>query len=462
MEVSWAVMVLWRRRWVRMAAVVMAAGLGAGACAGDGGRNADAAVSATVHDGPALALTDAITVDSGKVHAPTLAWDPVTKKLYAAWVRDSATPGPYGGQLGIPYVASSSDGGKTWSNPVRVTTGEAANAQSPQVLTVTKAGALIDVWANYRADPAISTGGEYRMEVARSVDGGGSFTLSSPGDGGIQQVSRPNVTTTPDGRVWLAWLDGRPVDQTGDYLFNVSLQESDDDAKSFTPSWVVKGNACQCCRPALAQRPGDPNTLALIWRDVAFAPGTQNHPMQMDGMDPNGKNDPGKVYAKTDDRRIKIAVSHDGGHDFGTATSVNDFDWYLQACPTIGPSIFYDSTGRRMGVAWFNGSPEHTGVYYAESTDGGTTFSAPAKLTDDIVAEGFDLVAGFDTGGNAWVGWGAAGEHLQLAEITQSGQLRKTEKIPGERIGMTVSDTGPVLSYADPDRGTLVARHVTP
>lgn len=462
MEVSWAVMVLWRRRWVRMAAVVMAAGLGAGACAGDGGRNADAAVSATVHDGPALALTDAITVDSGKVHAPTLAWDPVTKKLYAAWVRDSATPGPYGGQLGIPYVASSSDGGKTWSNPVRVTTDEAANAQSPQVLTVTKAGALIDVWANYRADPAISTGGEYRMEVARSVDGGGSFTLSSPGDGGIQQVSRPNVTTTPDGRVWLAWLDGRPVDQTGDYLFNVSLQESDDDAKSFTPSWVVKGNACQCCRPALAQRPGDPNTLALIWRDVAFAPGTQNHPMQMDGMDPNGKNDPGKVYAKTDDRRIKIAVSHDGGHDFGTATSVNDFDWYLQACPTIGPSIFYDSTGRRMGVAWFNGSPEHTGVYYAESTDGGTTFSAPAKLTDDIVAEGFDLVAGFDTGGNAWVGWGAAGEHLQLAEITQSGQLRKTEKIPGERIGMTVSDTGPVLSYADPDRGTLVARHVTP
>jgi hypothetical protein len=326
---------------------------------------------------------------------------------------------------------------------------------------VTKTGAVVDVWANFRADPTIPTGGEYQIQVARSADEGAHFTLSSPGDGGIQQVSRPNVTTTPDGRVWLAWLDGRPVDQTGDYLFNVALQESRDDAKSFTPSWTVKGNACQCCRPALAQPATDPNTLAMIWRDVSFKPGTENHPMQMDGMDANGKDHPGQVYAKTDDRRIKIAVSHDGGHDFGAATSVNDFDWYLQACPTIGPSIFYDAGGKRMGVAWFNGSPQHTGVYYAESTDGGSTFSAPAKLTDDIVGEGYDLVANFDPQGNAWVGWAAAGEHLQLARISPSGEVRRTEKIPGERIGMTFTDSGPVLSYADSTHGTLVSRHVS-
>ncbi|MGH3768337.1 MAG: hypothetical protein ACRDTX_24830 [Pseudonocardiaceae bacterium] len=445
-----------RKPGVRMAAVVAALGLAAGACGGRG-----VAATPMVHDGPVLGLAAAVTVDSGKVHAPALAWDPASKKLYAAWVRDSAAPGPYGGQLGIPYVASSADGGWSWSTPVRVTANEAANAQSPQVLTVTKAGTLVDVWANYRADPSIPTGGEYQLEVARSADEGASFKLSSPGDGGVQQVSRPNVTTTPDGRVWLAWLDGRPVDQTGDYLFNVALKESHDDGKTFTPGWVVKGNACQCCRPALAQPAGDPNTLAVIWRDVVFKPGTENHPMQMDGMDPDGKNHPGQVYAKTDDRRIKVAVSHDGGHDFGPATSVNDFDWYLQACPTIGPSIFYDSTGKTMGVAWFNGAPEHTGVYYTRSTDGGATFSAPAKLTDDIVAEGYDLVANFDTEGNAWVGWGAAGEHLQLARISPTGEVRKTEKIPGERIGMTFTETGPVLSYADPDHEALVTRHVT-
>ncbi|HEV7451882.1 MAG TPA: hypothetical protein VGO16_10935 [Pseudonocardiaceae bacterium] len=34
--------------------------------------------------GPALALGTVVTVDSGKVHAPTLAWDPASKKLYAA------------------------------------------------------------------------------------------------------------------------------------------------------------------------------------------------------------------------------------------------------------------------------------------------------------------------------------------------------------------------------------------
>jgi hypothetical protein len=65
-------------------------------------------------------------------------------------VRDSATPGPYGGQLGIPYVASSADGGRTWSTPVLVADKKTTNAQSPQVLTGTKSGALVDVWANYR------------------------------------------------------------------------------------------------------------------------------------------------------------------------------------------------------------------------------------------------------------------------------------------------------------------------
>jgi hypothetical protein len=449
-------------QWIRVAIVITAVGLGSGACAGSGDRGgAAAALRGGVHEGPVLGLADVVTVDSGKVHAPSLAWDPGSKRLYAGWVRDSATPGPYGGQLGVPYVASSADGGRTWSTPVRVSESEAVNAQSPQVLTVTKAGTLVDVWANYRADASIPTGGEFRMEVARSTDAGASFAVSSPSDGGIQQVSRPNVISTPDGRVWLAWLDGRPVDQTGDYLFNVALQESRDDAKSFTLSWVVKGNACQCCRPALAQPAGDPNTMAVVWRDVAQKPGTENHPMQMDGMDANGQNHPGVVYAKTDDRRIKIAISHDGGHDFGAATSVGDFDWYLQACPTIGPSIFYDGGGKRMGVAWFNGSPQHTGVYYAESADGGSTFTAPVKLTDDIVGEGYDLVANFDRDGNAWVGWAAAGAHLQLARISPSGEVRKTASIPGERIGMIITDTGLVLSYADPDRGTVVARRVT-
>lgn len=83
------------------------------------------------------------------------------------------------------------------------------------------------------------------------------------------------------------------------------------------------------------------------------------------------------------------------------------------------------------------------------------------KLTDDIVGEGYDLVANFDQGGNAWVGWGAAGARLQLARISPSGEVRKTEPISGERIGMVITDAGPVLSYADPDRGTVVTRRVT-
>ncbi len=65
-----AVMLFSRRRWVQIPAVVLAAGLSAGDCAAD--HTDDVSFTGTVHDGPALALTDAITVDSGKVHAGVL------------------------------------------------------------------------------------------------------------------------------------------------------------------------------------------------------------------------------------------------------------------------------------------------------------------------------------------------------------------------------------------------------
>ncbi|MGH3515283.1 MAG: hypothetical protein ACRDRB_23910 [Pseudonocardiaceae bacterium] len=74
-----AVMLTWRRRCVRIATVVVAAGLGAGG----GDRNADAAVSATVHDGPALALTDAVTVGAtaSRVLEITSLWNSAVQHL---------------------------------------------------------------------------------------------------------------------------------------------------------------------------------------------------------------------------------------------------------------------------------------------------------------------------------------------------------------------------------------------
>ncbi|HKS52391.1 MAG TPA: hypothetical protein VJS67_11035 [Pseudonocardiaceae bacterium] len=40
--------------------------------------------------------------------------------------------------------------------------------------------------------------------------------------------------------------------------------------------------------------------MAVAWRDVVQKPGTENHPMQMDGMHPNDKDHSGMVYVKTD------------------------------------------------------------------------------------------------------------------------------------------------------------------
>jgi hypothetical protein len=424
-------------------------------------KSADAGKVPTLSgkSGAELLLGDEVSVDTGKVHAPALAWDSTHKTLYAAWTRDSTVPGPWGSTLGTPYVASSTDGGKTFSRPVAVSSSPDVATQSPQALVVTKAGTLVDVWAHY-APNAKTPYGEFNMESARSTDGGKTFTVQSPHDGKIQQVSRPNVTATPDGRVWLTWLDGRPFDRDGDFNYDVRLAYSQDDGSTFTPSWVVKGSACNCCRAQLVQSPTNPATMALSWRDDLQKPGTENHAMQMDGLDAAGKTVKNKVWPKTDTRTIKVAVSTDGGHDFGAATSVNDFPWHIQACPTIGPSVFYDKDGKTLGVTWFTGAQGHVGVYFARSEDGGKTYSQPVQLSTDLVGEGYDFPpAWFDSKGNAWVAWALADSHVQVARISPGGEVSKTPVINGERVGLSATDGDPVVSYAND--GKLVVRSVT-
>jgi hypothetical protein len=54
-------------------------------------------------------------------------------------------------------------------------------------------------------------------------------------------------------------------------------------------------------------------------------------------------------------------------------------DWLFDGCPHAGPSLALDAQDR-LHVAWWTGKPGGAGVYYARSSDAGTTFSAPVPL----------------------------------------------------------------------------------
>jgi hypothetical protein len=427
----------------------------------DGGASSSPAASTgpsllRTHDGSSLKLAEPLTVETGDLSTPAMTTDPRSGRVYLAWTRQSPTAGPFGGHLGTAVLASSTDAGHRFSPAVVVQ--PVGDVQSPQVLAVTPQGTLLDAWASFKPNPSTPFG-EFSYRLGRSTDGGATFAVAGVTDGGIQSVSRPNLMVDEQGQAWASWLDGRPVDRTStDPLYNVALAMSRDDGASFTPSWVVKGNACNCCRPSISNMPGHKDTFAMIWRDVVQQPGTENHGMQMDGMNPDGSSAPGRAYPKTDVRNIKVAVSNDGGHDFGASAAVGDFGWRIQACPTIGPSVWYSHDGSKLRVAFFTGATDHVGVYFVESPDGGQHFSRPVRLTGDIVGEGYDLATAAGPHDSSYIAWGTPDKHVQVARIDADGTVHRSDLLKGDRAAITSVADGALLSYVDSPR--LVVQHV--
>ena len=60
---------------------------------------------------------------------------------------------------------------------------------------------------------------------------------------------------------------------------------------------------------------------------------------------------------------------------FSSPKIVSDDRWVLQGCPVSGPSLSVDSGGK-LKVLWFAaGEGNAPGLYFAESTDRGHSFS---------------------------------------------------------------------------------------
>jgi len=103
---------------------------------------------------------------------PTLAVDPRSGALYAVWNDYRA------GHLDV-LLAVSKDGGKSWSDPKRVTDDPATAGTDHFFPTVAagKGGAVQLAWLDRRDDPANHL---YRPYYTRSTDGGSTFIADAP------------------------------------------------------------------------------------------------------------------------------------------------------------------------------------------------------------------------------------------------------------------------------------------
>ena len=80
-------------------------------------------------------------------------------------------------------------------------------------------------------------------------------------------------------------------------------------------------------------------------------------------------------------RDMAVARSSDGGRTFGAPVRVSEDGWALDACPDDGPAIAVDARGL-LHMAWPTLVGEAKGIFYSYSADGGRTFAPRLRLDD--------------------------------------------------------------------------------
>jgi hypothetical protein len=175
-----------------------------------------------------------------------------------------------------------------------------------------------------------------------------------------------SLAVAKDGRIYAAWLDERNVHQPmpstkaeGHHMESnrdVYLSYSTDGGRTFSANRKVATEACPCCKTSLAVAAD--GTLYAGWRQVL--PGSFRH--------------------------IAVAASNDGGTTFSQPVIVSDDHWVLQGCPVSGPSLSVDRASGNLKVVWFAaGEGDAPGVYFAQSSDKGHTFTARQLLSQETV-----------------------------------------------------------------------------
>jgi hypothetical protein len=260
--------------------------------------------------------------------------------LWLAWMA--------GGQVS---VASSKDGGRSFSTPVQVTKEHLNLDWGPDArpkIVVDRNGNIALAFAIFR-DKAFNG----QVLTTRSSDGGQSFAALRPITSSNESQRFEALGLDADGSVFAAWLDKRnrvPAQARGQKYDGAGLffASSTDGGATYSESRLAQDNTCECCRLGLAfAGPGRP---VVVFRNI-FAGGIRDHAI----VTFSDSATPGEVHR----------VSRD--------------DWQIAACPHHGPSLSISAAGT-YHVAWYTSGKVRKGLFYARSGDGGRTFSEPAAI----------------------------------------------------------------------------------
>lgn len=260
-------------------------------------------------------------------------------KLLLAWTTN-----------GVVSVAQSADLGKTFLPSIKIAEhGKSLDTGSdarPQIVA-DQNGNVFLAYSFFK-----DSNWNAQINTARSVDGGNTFTtpVSLVNDSSSQRF--PSLLIKPDSNIFISWIDKRLVaaaKQGGEKRLggSIAYSTSQDGGKTFQTEHFANESSCECCRIGAAL---DPQNQPVIAYRAIFSGGIRDQASQV--------------------------ISNEGAEP---VRKIADDDWKTDACPHHGPSIAVSGAGK-FHVVWYTQGSKRSGVFYANSSNQGLTYSKPSRI----------------------------------------------------------------------------------
>jgi hypothetical protein len=251
------------------------------------------------------------------------------------------------------FLARSFDGGDTFEPAVQVNTDpEDTKDHMPFVEVDEDFDAVYVTWVHgYSWDLSMNTHPE--IHLAMSQEWGSNFQQTKVSDSDLYDRFNPVVAVDGNGKVYVAWSDGRrgpiPGSNPPEYDFDVYIANSTNGGLSFGTNSILNEMVVNKKQRNPSIAIDSNNDIHAVWVDERFE---------------NEKSD--IMYARSSD-----------GSTFGKNVLVNN------SSPSVintlitdhqAPSISVDSSGNIIHVVWSSNRGGDNNIYIAKSSDGGQAF----------------------------------------------------------------------------------------
>src|SRR5882724_10834604 len=291
----------------------------------DNGTNGSSILFSSSSDGGAtFSAPKSISNPGGNSFNPRFKVDSLAN-INVVW-QDSAS-----GSADI-FFARSSDGGANFSTPVNLSNDSPAS--SGQQVTADSAGNIFVVWET-------DSGGSRGILLSRSLDGGVTFSgplmVSTNSSGSVS----PQIAVDLAGNISVVWEDD--ISPSSD----ISFSHSSDHGATFSPPQSLSHNVGNSNNAQIAVDLA--GNINVVWQNTS----------------------PGNFD-------IFFTRSTDGGQNFSALLNVSNSPGASRT-PRIATDL-----GGNINVLWADNVPPatNTHIYFARSSNGGASFSAPSSVSN--------------------------------------------------------------------------------